>query len=72
MAEDPKKYTAFSSPLGNLAWTHLTFGLSGAPMTFTQPMRKLTWVQQDTASYLDMLLFHTTLDEYISRVQYVL
>lgn len=73
MAQELQKYTAFSSPLGNLAWIHLSFGLYAALMTFTRLMRKLTWGGQDTVSYLDdMLLFHTSLEEHISGVQSML
>lgn len=36
-----KPCTAFSSPLGNLQFCHLTLGLASAPSTFTKLIRKL-------------------------------
>lgn len=54
-----KPCTAFSSPLGNLQFCHLTLGLASVPSTFTKLIRKLTLGCKHVVSYLDdILIFH--------------
>lgn len=66
-------YTAFSSPLGNLQFCHLTLRLASALSIFTKLMRKLTSGRKDMVSYLDdILIFHMTIDEHINGVRSLL
>lgn len=66
---DCKHLTVFSSPLVQLQWNILAFGLASAPLTFTKLMCQLTHGIEDVITYLDdMLIFHTSLQDHICEV----
>lgn len=68
-----KPYSALLSPLGNLQFCRLAFGLVSAPSTFTKLMRKLTFGHKDIVPYfVDILVFHTTLNAHIEGVRSLL
>lgn len=63
---DCKHLTAFSSPLGQLQWRILAFGLVLAPSTFTKLMGHLTCGREEVITSLDdILLFQTNLTDHL-------
>lgn len=70
---DCKNLIAFSSPLGQLQWKVLDFGLASVPSTFTKLMRQLIHYRDDIVSYLVyILVFHANLSEHIRGVNSIL
>lgn len=73
MDPESKYFTSFSSPIGNMQFCRLTFGLASMPSTFTKLMRQLTHGRNDVVSYLDdMLIFHSSFDAHITGVRTML
>ena len=75
MARSAIEKTAFSTHQGHYEWTHLPFGLSGAPATFQRLMSTvLNGLLGDGVSvFLDDVAVHThTVDEHLDALQEVL
>lgn len=72
MADNSKRFTAFSSPLDKLQFLVLRFGLSWSPSTFTKLIKQLRQDLSDVISYLDMLAFHQTMSEHLVAVHRLL
>ncbi|XP_073727643.1 uncharacterized protein [Misgurnus anguillicaudatus] len=74
LSSDSKEKTAFATPDGLYHYTHLPFGLHGAPATFQRLMnRVLQPHQQYAAAYLDDVVIHSSdWESHLGLVQKVL
>lgn len=63
-----KHYTSFSSPIGNMQFCRLPFGLASVSSTFTKLMWILTYGRNEVSYLGDMLIFSSSLETQIMGV----
>ena len=75
MAEESKKYTAFSTPMGHWEFERMPFGLAGSPITFTRLVNTVFhgMLGKSVHVYMDDILVCTnTIEEHLTILREVL
>ncbi len=81
MAPESREVMVFSTPNGHFEWTHMPFGLKGAPLTFQRTMNNIFTDMLENSVYIyqddiiiaskDMMSHMETLNSVLKRLQEV-